>query len=210
MNHDIEISYCTWPQNKDLHKVKPIGNLYEKYISLAKKINANAIIVDPFAKDCLLGDFRNDLNVNTVASFHLDAAEFLMFLYKKKIRADVVIFDPPFSRAQNKRTYGNHRKDLDKTITLCKQILPIFVRLNGFVIASGWTANGVGSWRGFEKEELLIVNHGYNRYSTSVLVERKVFEPKHVKWIEYFVDKEARKNKNRQNVEELSLSALAV
>jgi len=210
MNHNIKTTFCSWPQNKNLHKVKPIGNLYEKYISMAKNNNPNAVIIDPFAKDCMLADFRNDLNEKSSAQFHLDAADFLMFLYKKGIRADVVIFDPPFSRSQSKKTYKIDRKDLDHTITLCKQILPIFVKLNGIVITSGWTANGIGSWRGFDKKELLIVNHGYNRYCTSVLVEEKVFEPKHVKWIEYWADKQARKNKNRNNIEELSLSEMAI
>ena len=199
MEQVFEMTYHISPANKDLHKIKPIRELFGDYISRAKNLNQHAVIIDPFARNCTLADFTNDLDMDTSANFHMDAADFLMFLYNKGIRADVIIFDPPFSASHNKKTYKSTAKRLAETIVRCKQIIPLLMKKDGVVFTSGWTANGVGDWRGFRKEKLLVVNHCHSRYATNVLVERKVFEPIHLTWKAYWADKRARRFKNNRD-----------
>ena len=199
MQEQLEMSYHVCPANKDLHKIRPIRELFDSHIAEARAKNEHAVIVDPFARNCTLADFSNDLDINTLANFHMDAADFLLFLYNKGIRADVIIFDPPFSAPQNKKTYKSKAKRLPDTIVRCKQIIPLLMKKDGVVMTSGWTANGVGTWRGFKKEKLIVINHAYNRYATNVLVERKIFDPIHLTWKAYAADKRAVKFKNNSN-----------
>ena len=148
-----------------------------------------------------MGNFTNDISKDTDAAFHMDAADFLEFLFNSGLKADIVIFDPPFSSVQNAKTYkvkeGTTR--LQDTIARCKQILPRLLKMGGIVITTGWTANGVGEWRGFDKIEFMTVNHGYNRYATTCLVEQKAFEPIYVIWKYLDVDKLAQKYKNNRD-----------
>jgi hypothetical protein len=191
-------SYHMAPANKEVHKIKPIGELLRRYIAEAISANPHATIVDPFARNATLANFTNDISRDTDAAFHMDAADFLEFLYQQGVRADVVIFDPPFSASQNAKAYKVKEKGtrLQDTIVRCKQILPRLVRNGGIVITTGWTANGVGDWRGFDKIEFMTVNHSYNRYATTCLVERKVFEPIHVIWKYFEADKCSQRHDN--------------
>ena len=176
-----QVSYHVSPPNKDLNKVQPVNALYKRLIAEldGKK---DAIILDPFARNADLTLFSNDLNPDTKASFHMDAADFLQFMFDKGIMADLIIFDPPFSPIQNKSTYKMKVPDIRKTIVRCKQIMAKSIKIGGKIVTSGWTGNGIGEWRGFKPIEFMIINHAGNRYATNLLVEQKTFEPIDVLW----------------------------
>ena len=72
----------------DTFSVKPIGNFVQKYL--------HGVSVDPFARNSGLATWTNDLNPQTWAQYHMDAVEFLERLVSKEIKADVVLFDPPY------------------------------------------------------------------------------------------------------------------
>ena len=58
---------------------------------------------DPFARDCKLATFTNDINPMTAAEEHKPALEFLQQF--KTGSLDFVIFDPPFSERQSHEKY---------------------------------------------------------------------------------------------------------
>lgn len=47
---------------------------------LSRWLDGRKCIVDPFARNCRLAHWRNDLNPDTAADFHVDAREFLKMI----------------------------------------------------------------------------------------------------------------------------------
>ena len=84
----------------DTFDIEPIGELVRRYLSQSK------VSIDPFARNKRWATHTNDLNPETAAEYHCDAFEFLQMLFEQKVQADLVIFDPPYSRAQVKEVYA--------------------------------------------------------------------------------------------------------
>src|SRR4030066_436102 len=84
--------------NANTFSVKPIGDLVRRYL--------HGVSVDPFARDCRLATYTNDLNPQTTAQYHMDAVEFLEKLVGEGVKADVVIFDPPSPPRQTSECYA--------------------------------------------------------------------------------------------------------
>ncbi len=162
----------TWAlPNANTFSVKPIGELVARYL--------HGVSVDPFARNSGLATYTNDLNPQTTASHHMDAVEFLEKLASEGVKADVVIFDPPYSSQQVKEVYGGigrhfgaednanvirWKKERDLILKICRQ--------GSVVLSFGWNSNGMGKGRGFVAEELLLVQHGGAHNDTICLVER--------------------------------------
>ena len=87
--------------NSETFKVPPIRQFVLKYLK-----DSN-ISIDPFARNEKLATYTNDLNPNTDAQHHLDCIDFLNLMIEQKIRADLVIFDPPYSAAQIKACHND-------------------------------------------------------------------------------------------------------
>ena len=81
----------------DTFSIPPIGEFVSRYMS--------GIVVDPFARNSMLGTYRNDMNPNTSADFHMDAEDFLNALGNLNVFADTLIFDPPYSPRQISECY---------------------------------------------------------------------------------------------------------
>lgn len=60
-------------------------------------------VADPFARNCMIGTHRNDIDPDTKAIDHIDALEWLK--QQDDIFFDAVIFDPPFSKIMAERKY---------------------------------------------------------------------------------------------------------
>lgn len=136
-------------------------------------------VVDPFARNSTLAKYRNDLNPETTAEWHLDAEEFCRQMQRRGVVADAVLFDPPYSQrqiselyqsvgrtptmtdTQNSRLYKNVRAGLDRLLAV-----------GGLAISCGWNSCGFG--RAYELVELLLVAHGGAHNDTIVTIERKV------------------------------------
>lgn len=161
--------------NKDTCTVKPIKELVERYL------RNSVVSVDPFAKDSMLCTYRNDLNRETKAEYHLTALEFLTLMERLHVSPDLALFDPPYSLEQTKRSYegvgkefthwdSQHAVRWGEEKDVIKRIQPV----GGIVIHMGWHTNGMGIGRDYEPLELLVVAHGGAHNDTLVLVERKV------------------------------------
>ena len=159
----------------DTFDCAPMGELVRRYL--------HGVSVDPFARNKRWATYTNDLNPNTEAEFHMDAADFINKLRQDGVSADVVIFDPPYSMNQVKASYegvglkfgseecwkaGRWTKEKDAAMGV--------IKMGGIFLHFGFNSVGMGATRGFQEEELLIVTHGPGHYDTLCLVERKVAE----------------------------------
>lgn len=159
--------------NSNTFDIKCIRKLIQKYL----KPEMNSI--DPFANKCKLAKITNDLNPEFDTDYHLDALTFLRKIETGK--ADLVLFDPPYSITQAAQCYKDYGKDkLEKSVANmgywadCKNEVARILKPNGIALICGWNSNGIGKNRGFEMLEILLVPHGGSKNDTIVTVERKL------------------------------------
>lgn len=137
------------------------------------------ISIDPFARNFQGCKYTNDINPKTKAKYHMYALEFLDILRQKDIKSDLVIFDPPYSLEQCKRSYDNF--SYDDTLNCIywteeKNIILDLLELDGIFLHFGWHSNGMGKKRGFAIEEILLVSHGGAHNDTICMAERRTSE----------------------------------
>jgi hypothetical protein len=85
--------------NADTFSIPPIAELVTTFTARA------TVSVDPFARNCTDCTYTNDLNPDTKAQQHLDAEQFLLQLHAQNVKADLGIFDPPYSPRQISECY---------------------------------------------------------------------------------------------------------
>lgn len=142
-------------------------------------------IVDPFARNCRLAHWRNDLSLDTSAEYHMDAEEFLVWLNEEKgVAADAIIFDPPYSPRQITECYQGVGKPVTTEDTqsgaLYRRVRDAahdILRPGGIVLSFGWNSTGMGVGRGYEMFDMLIVCHGGAHNDTICIAERKTMPP---------------------------------
>lgn len=151
----------------------PIGDFVRKYM--------DGVSIDPFARNCGWATHTNDLNPETDAQHHMTAKDFLRMLIGNYVKADVIIFDPPYSLEQAKRNYESvgRRFMMEDSQqvgrwTEEKHLSKLLLKEGGVFLHFGWHTNGIGKKHGFEIEELLVVAHGGAHNDTLCLAERKV------------------------------------
>lgn len=157
----------------DTLTIPPFRQLVKRYLHFSK------VSVDPFARNCRWATYTNDLNPDTAADYHLPALQFLQQLVNDGVRADLVIFDPPYSLRQVKECYqavgietmafeDTHgwKRERDLIAELCEP--------NAIALSFGWNSQGIGQTRGFEIQEVLLVSHGRDHNDTICTVERKL------------------------------------
>lgn len=160
--------------NKDTFKIKPIKDLVYWYFK------NDQVWIDPFCgyfSPCKM-EYKNDLNPKVPAGSHKRALDFLKSFETNSI--DGILFDPPYSITQLKRSYesiGIDFKNSDGQAfgrwVLEKEEIDRILKPGGIVIFFGWSTSWLGKARGYEIKELLIVPHGPARYDTLVTVEEK-------------------------------------
>jgi hypothetical protein len=163
----------TWAMpSAETFSIKPIAELLDRWL------DGCTVVVDPFARNSKRGTLTNDLNPDTTAQHHMLAEEFVATLSPGA--ADVVLFDPPYSPRQIAEVYqkaGRHCFTHDtQNARLCRVVkdgLTAALRPGGVSISFGWNSGGFGNCRGFEKQEILLVNHGAAHNDTIVTVETK-------------------------------------
>lgn len=156
--------------------IPPIRALVKSYLYKSK------VSVDPFARNKRWATYTNDLNPDTNATEHVEAAEFLETLAGHGVVADLGLFDPPYSPEQIVRCYqsiGLSTKHFAAGIgwARVRNALTRLIEPGGIVICCGWNTVGMGIERGFSLEEILLVSHGREHNDTIVTVERKVESP---------------------------------
>ena len=160
----------TWAMpNKNTFSIPPIEEFVRWYL--------HGISVDPFARDCQMAIYTNDLNPHTCAKYHLDAVEFLNNISADGIMADIVLFDPPYSPRQISECYTAAGKKAGMVDTqnaalyaMVRAAIKKICRPGSIVLSFGWNSCGMG--KGWQTEEIMLVAHGGAHNDTICLAER--------------------------------------
>jgi hypothetical protein len=163
--------------NAETFSIKPIGDFVRRYLAT----HGDGLTVDPFARNKDWCTWRNDLDPNTSAEYHMDAAAFLALLHAEGHRVNVALFDPPYSPRQISECYRGFGREVTAKDTqnsaLYKRVrdaLEPLVSQGGYVLSFGWNSTGMGKGRGYVLEELLLVPHGAAHNDTICIAERKL------------------------------------
>ena len=155
----------------DTFTIDPIAELLARWLP-------TGVIVDPFARNSMIGTVRNDLNPAMSEQSHLPAEEFLSGV--TSLSADAVLFDPPYSPRQISECYQSvglkcSMEDTQgaRLNSACKVEIARICKNGGIVICCGWNSMGIGIGRGFVMQEILLVTHGGSHNDTIVTVETK-------------------------------------
>jgi len=161
--------------NHDTFSVKPIGDFVKRYLS------ESVVSIDPFARDKEWATYTNDLNPSTKAQHHMDAEAFLLKIASEEIKADLVIFDPPYSPRQISECYKSIGLEVGmketQSAVLYKRVrdqIPPLMKTGGVVLSFGWNTVGMGIKRGYQLEEILLCCHGGAHNDTICIAERKL------------------------------------
>lgn len=122
----------------------------------------------------------NDLDLDTLAEFHMDAEDFCKDMARRGEDFDLAIFDPPYSPRQISECYKKVGLEVGMKETqnaaLYKRVrdaLSPLVRPKGVALSFGWSTNGMGKGRDYTIEEILLVAHGGGHNDTICMAERK-------------------------------------
>lgn len=156
----------------DTFDCPPIRGFVQKYLIKSKTS------IDPFSRNKRWATFTNDINPETAAESHLDARTFLEDLENRGIRADLIIFDPPYSPRQIREQYDSaglktNGKDTQNAVLYsdCRKHFEKLIVPGGIVLSFGW--NSVGMGKTWEFIEGLLVCHGGAHNDTICLSEKK-------------------------------------
>ena len=160
-----QIQNCIGHNSSHTHNLKPMVKLYD-YI-MHKWIKEKRVpcpeIIDPFARMCLWGTKRNDINpeFNPQYTTHtMDALEFMCGLAPGQ--AHGVIIDPPFSDRQSNEEYntGNLYTNPAYIRDLGLQVFRV-LKLGGYVLKCGYNTNP--PYKGFKLIHVKICQMGASK-----------------------------------------------
>lgn len=157
--------------------IPPIKEFVERWITAHKAVRGpyfrRSVIVDPFCGQSKYATHSNDLAYGGV-----DAEEYCVKLLDKGVRADVVIFDPPYSNRQISECYkeiGRKCTQADtRNASLYKRVREPLAKLlkpDGIALSFGWQSAGFG--KEWDTLELLIVQHGGAHTDTMCVAQRR-------------------------------------
>lgn len=161
--------------SKDTFSVKPIANFVQKYLKQSR------CSVDPFARNCNWASYTNDINPNTSAHSHMDAIEFIKSIQNMDDRIDLVILDAPYTPRQISECY----KEIGRKVTMedtqnsrfmkdVKDAADKLLRRGGVVLSFCYNSSGMGINRGYEIEEIKLINGGAAHNDIICMAERKI------------------------------------
>lgn len=166
----VKISRVWAMPSKWTFDVLPVRKVIETYCSNGRNW------ADPFSGKNIVTQYHNNLGESGI-----DAYDFMDTFKDNSL--DGVLFDPPYSMEQVKRSYAGvgisdwqtkYGDNRNGGFPHVKDMIKTKLKQDGMVISFGWNSNGMGVKRGFEKIEILLIAHGGNRNDTIVVVERKV------------------------------------
>jgi hypothetical protein len=133
----------------------------------------SARIVDPFCGRSTVGTLRNDL-----AFGGTDAVEFVRGVREDGLRADCVIFDPPYSPRQIAECYksigrkaGTQDTQNARLYRLVRESLDAILVHGGIALSFGWQSAGFG--KNYCTLEILLVQHGGAHNDTICVAQEK-------------------------------------
>lgn len=156
----------------DTFKLKPVSDLMDRVLA------GREVVVDPFAGNSLRGTLRNDIRPDTAAQSHVSAEAFMQGLVESHVRADGVLFDPPYSPRQITECYRaiGRKATMEDTQngrmgSRVKDLMAALCKPGSIAVCCGWNSMGMGLNRGFEMTAILMVAHGGTHNDTIVTVE---------------------------------------
>jgi uncharacterized protein YneF (UPF0154 family) len=158
--------------NSDTFSVYEIGVFVQKYLS------KSSVSIDPFARNKRWATYTNDLNPDTKAEYHMDALEFLKMLAEKNVKADLIIFDPPYSLRQIQECYEGMGKKMSQRESQSfyadiRSAIMNVIASECIVLSFGWNSIGMGIKKGFSIIELMLVCHGRAHNDTICIAEKR-------------------------------------
>lgn len=136
--------------------------------------------VDPFARNSDIATYRNDLSPDTRATYHMDAEAFCDRMADEGVRAQLVLFDPPYSPRQISEVY----QSIGRTVTAAdtqnsvlyervKRAADRLLAPGGIALSFGWNSAGFGKRYGYTTVEIMLVAHGGAHNDTICVAQRK-------------------------------------
>ncbi len=157
--------------NKDTFSIAPVGEW------VRRRLKDSVVSVDPFARNKRWATHTNDLNPETEAEHHMDARSFLDMLAQRGVKADLVLFDPPYSPRQITECYaaagltaGMRDTQNARLYAECRTRIEKIAAPGCRVLSFGWNSSGMGArWT---REETLLVCHGGAHNDTICVCDR--------------------------------------
>ena len=152
--------------NRWTFQIPPVRDFIEAHVQ-------GPVIIDPFS-----GTSRYATHANDLAHEGVDAEEFCTQLLAQGLRADTILFDPPYSPRQISECYKSIGRPVTREDTqnaaLYKRVLTPLIALlkpGGIALRFGWQSAGVN--RSWEYLRVLIVQHGAGHSETICVAQRK-------------------------------------
>lgn len=158
--------------NSNTFSVPEIGHFVKRYLMGLTET------VDPFARNSRLCKWTNDLNPDTAAEYHMEALDFLTMLEQRGVKAQCVIFDPPYSARQVAECYEQVGRKTTMQDTQgaswanWKTAIARITARGGLVLSFGWNTVGMGDKHGFTIREIMLVSHGGVHNDTICMAEK--------------------------------------
>ena len=167
--HTPDFDYIKCPLHRYTFQVKPIKEWAES--------NCSGKVLNLFAgkTKLIVDEIRNDLDLEALADFRLDALEFLRTWQGEQF--DTILLDPPYAYRKSMEMYKGIRCSPFKQL---KDEIPRCLKIGGKVITFGYHSNVLGKGRGFEVERIALFSHGGAIHDTIASVECKNVEIKNV------------------------------
>jgi len=146
---------------------------------IGKIMPFDGFVVDPFVRNSPFKHlcYSNDLDPEIIADEHMDALDFLKTIPDDK--ADLVLFDPPYSPRQVSECYKKMKKTVNMETTQgsfwakLKVEISRITKHKGMAVACGWNSGGIGEKYGFLMTDVLMVAHGGAHNDTIITLEIK-------------------------------------
>ena len=158
-----QFDYIKCPLHRYTFSVRPIREWIEQ--------NCEGLTLNLFAgitKLCI-SEVRNDLDLQALADYHMDAVEFLRSWQGEKF--DTVLLDPPYAYRKSMEMYKGIRCSPFRQL---KDEVGNVLKNGGKVITFGYHSNTMGANRGFRVEKIALFSHGGAIHDTIASVERLI------------------------------------
>jgi len=178
INHGRAVAFSRhWSMpSSDTFDIPQIKGFVQKHLIKSK------VSIDPFARNKRWATYTNDLNPETAAEHHMEALDFLEMLKAQGVKADLIIFDPPYSPRQVAECYAQIGRKATMQDTQSASwtnwkaaILPLCAD-EAIVLSFGWNTVGMGLKHGFEIQEIMLICHGGVHNDTICLAEKKTLQ----------------------------------
>jgi hypothetical protein len=158
-----KFDYIKCPLHRYTFSVKPIKNWVEaNCIGQTLNLFAGKTKLD-------ISEIRNDLDIEALAEYHMDALEFLRTWEGEPF--GTILLDPPYAYRKSMEMYKGIKCSPFRQL---KDEIPRVLQSNGIVITFGYHSNTMGMNRGFIVDKICLFSHGGAIHDTIASIERKI------------------------------------